>query len=284
MIQSQIFKNMEIFLFFVKNKTKKNLKSLKYTFKVENIMKILINFNFIKNRMEHSGNIFNLYFILCHPCFLLYVFFYLKKDFIFGTTRFINTITLKNLQILSKKLIYIYFQNKYTKKINLKIIKKVRKNNIKMLFSLKQLLNKSIFLLIQIKFNHQLSFFSYGFRSNTSCHTVLNSIQVYSHNINGKFSFGYLKFDFLNFFRQIHCKFLMQEIDGQIYDQKLLLLLNKMISLKSLNFYNYINNNLDKKEVIFQTPNIDFLLFNIFFNRLDFLIDDFVLSKTNSSR
>jgi hypothetical protein len=265
MIQSQIFKNIEIFLFSIKNKTKKNLKSLKHTFKVENIIKILINFNFIKNRMEHSGNIFNLYFILCHPCFLLYIFFYLKKDFIFGTNHFFSAITLKNLQIIAKKLTYIYFQNKYHKKINLKIIKSLKKNSITMLFSFKQLLNKSIFLLIQTKFNHQLGFFSFGFRSNTSCHTTLNSIQIYSHKI-----FGYTKFDFLNFFRQIHCKFLMQEIDGQIYDQKLLFILNKMVNLKSLNFYNFMHNDLDKKEIVYQTPNINFLLFNIFFNRLDF--------------
>lgn len=265
MIQSQILKNVEIFLYSIKNTNKKNLKSIKYIFKVENFIKIFTKFNFIKNRMEHSGNIFNLYFLICNSCFLLYTFIYLKKDSILGINYFNNAITLKNLQILSKKLISINFKNLYTKEKNLKIIKKLKKNSVKKLSMLNQLINKSIFILIQIKFNYQLSIFSFGFRSNTSCHTTLQIIHVYSYKI-----FGFIQFNFTNFVKKIHCKFIMQEIDSQIYDQKLLFLINQVLNLKYLSFYNFVNNNLNRKKTVFQTPNLNFLFFNIFFNRLDF--------------
>jgi hypothetical protein len=62
----------------------------------------------------------------------------------------------------------------------------------------------------------------------------------------------------------------MQEIDSQIYDQKLLFLINQVLNLKYLSFYNFVNNNLNRKKTVFQTPNLNFLFFNIFFNRLDF--------------
>jgi hypothetical protein len=134
MTQFQIINNVKNFLCSFLNKIPKNSENIRNIFKVESFTNIVIKFNYTKKRMEHSGNINNLYEILSNPCFLLLTYFYIKKDFTTGIiTNNGNNITLKSLQILSRKLLLSRYNNstliKIQKQNSLKNAKILNKSN-----------------------------------------------------------------------------------------------------------------------------------------------------------
>jgi hypothetical protein len=121
--------------------------------------------------------------------------------------------------------------------------------------------------------------FLYGFKSNCTCHTVLNAIRR-----EGNKTIWFIELNLIDVFEKIDYEVLLKEIKFYVGERQIYDLIYKILKVRYINLFDLSKYKFGKKEVIFQGSILRPFFVNVFFDRLDKWVENNFFLRYNSVR
>jgi len=141
------------------------------------------------------------------------------------------------------------------------------------------IVQKGLLMLLQPMFIHGFYEFLYGFKFNYTSHKIFNVIRT-----QGNKTIWFIELNLVDVFEKLHYEVLLKKIRLYTDEQQIYNLISNILKVNYINSFNMINIKFNKKDKTFQSLILRSFFVNIFFDRFDKWVENYLFLKYNFSK
>jgi group II intron reverse transcriptase/maturase len=226
------------------NKINRASKKVQKSFTYNNIYYMFISLELALKNHSHNGYYkYNLFELLCNPCFLLYCYTQLKRGKSIGLDDIpIENVTLPTILSLSVKLASKTYKPSSVSRVFIPTSNgKMRPLGISS--ATDKIVQKGILIFLEPVFEKKFLKCSYGFQKNKSCHSCLS--QIYYNWTGTKW---FIEADFKDCFDKISHPVLLSIINKEFFNYQISQVISSLLKIGYVNFgASLIDSKLERK-------------------------------------